>query len=69
MENEDLTLGRIMVVGQPATGIELSAASAENQPGLALLNVLHSRGVEIKGTLQPALPAGEIRIQVYSKAR
>jgi hypothetical protein len=68
-KTKDLALGRLLLVGQPATGVELSAASAENQPGLALLNALHSRGVEIKGTLQPALPAGEVRIQVYSKAR
>jgi len=66
---KDLSLGRLLMVGQPSTGMELSAASAENQPGLALLNALHSRGVEIKGTLQPAVPANEVRIQVYSKAR
>jgi hypothetical protein len=49
--------------------MELSAASAENQAGLTLLNALHSRGVEIKGTLSPPLPASQVRIQVYSKAR
>jgi hypothetical protein len=65
----DLSLGRLMQVGQPVTGMELSASSAENQAGLTLLNALHSRGVEIKGTLSPALPASQVRIQVYSKAR
>src|SRR5271157_2070706 len=33
---KDLTLGRLMLVGQPETGVEVSAASAENQPGLRL---------------------------------
>jgi hypothetical protein len=66
---KDLALGRIIQAGQPATGVELSAASAESQSGLTLMRVLHSRGVEIKGTLEPRLPANEVRIQVYSKAR
>ncbi len=65
----DLALGRLMLVGQPETGVEVSAASVENQAGLTLLNALHSRGVEIGGTLQPGLPANEVRIQIYSKSR
>jgi hypothetical protein len=66
---KDLALGRLMIVGQPRTGIELSASSADNEAGLTLLNALHSRGVEINGTLQPALPVNEVRIQIFSKAR
>jgi hypothetical protein len=65
---KDLALGRLMPVGQPPTGIELSAATAESEAGLALLNALHRSGIEIRGVLQPTMAPNEIRIQVYSKA-
>jgi hypothetical protein len=66
---KDLSLGRLLMVGQPPTGMDLSASVGNNPAGLALLNALHSRGFEITGTLQPTLPVNEVRLQVYSKAR
>lgn len=66
---KDLALGRVMTIGQPRTGIELSVASAASEAGSALLNALHRNGIEIRGVLQPTMAANEIRIQVDSKVR
>jgi hypothetical protein len=47
--------------------MRLSAASAEHQAGLALLNAINREGISIEGTLDAKLDGDVLKIQVLPK--